>query len=67
MERTRSVARKKNIPWNVREIGADRAWKDENATGRGVTVAVIDSGILPTPALVRALAKKTNGRAKWKG
>ena len=52
--------RRKKIPWNVREIGAEWAWKDENATGLGVTVAVIDSGILPTPALVRALAKKTN-------
>jgi hypothetical protein len=52
--------RRKKIPWNVREIGAERAWEDENATGLGVTVAVIDSGILPTPALVRALAKKTN-------
>jgi hypothetical protein len=45
------------IPWNVREIGAELAWKEENATGRGVTVAVIDSGILPTPSLIRALAK----------
>ena len=45
------------IPWNVREIGAEMAWKEENATGRGVTVAVIDSGILPTPSLIRALAK----------
>ena len=45
------------IPWNVREIGAEMAWKEENATGRGVTVAVIDSGILPTPSLIRTLAK----------
>ncbi len=45
------------IPWNVREIGAELAWKEENATGRGVIVAVIDSGILPTPSLIRALAK----------
>ena len=45
------------IPWNVREIGAELAWKEENATGRGVTVAVIDSGILPTPSLIRALTK----------
>ena len=45
------------IPWNVREIGAEMAWKEENATGRGVTVAVIDTGILPTPSLIRALAK----------
>jgi len=45
------------IPWNVREIGAELAWKEENATGRGVTVAVIDTGILPTPSLIGALAK----------
>ena len=45
------------IPWNVREIGAEMAWKEENATGRGVTVAVIDTGILPAPSLIRALAK----------
>lgn len=45
------------VPWNVREIGAELAWKEENATGRGVTIAVIDSGVLPTPSLIRALAK----------
>ena len=45
------------IPWSVREIGAEMAWKEENATGRGVTVAVIDTGILPAPSLSRALAK----------
>ena len=28
------------IPWNVREIGAEMAWTEENATGRDVTVAV---------------------------
>ena len=46
-----------SIPWNVREIGADLAWKEENATGRGVKVAVIDTGIVPAPALIHALAK----------
>ena len=45
------------IPWNVREIGAEMAWREENATGRDVTVAVIDTGILPVPSLIRALAK----------
>ena len=45
------------IPWNVREIGAEMAWAEENATGRDVTVAVIDTGILPAPSLIRALAK----------
>jgi subtilisin family serine protease len=46
-----------SIPWNVREIGADLAWKDVNATGRGVRIAVIDTGIVPAPALIHALAK----------
>ena len=45
------------IPWNVREIRAEMAWREENATGRDVTVAVIDTGILPAPSLIRALAK----------
>lgn len=46
-----------SIPWNVREIGANLAWKDVNATGRGVKIAVIDTGIVPAPALIHALAK----------
>ena len=33
---------------------------EENATGRDVTVAVIDTGILPVPSLIRALAKNPN-------
>ena len=46
-----------SIPWNVREIGADLAWEDVNATGQGVKVAVIDTGIVPAPALIHALAQ----------
>jgi serine protease AprX len=34
-----------------REVGADRAWR-AGLTGRGVTVAVLDSGIAPDPDLV---------------
>ena len=45
------------IPWNVRAIGAQATWKEENATGRGVKVAVIDTGIVSTPSLIHALAK----------
>ena len=45
------------IPWNVREIGAQEVWKEENATGQGVKVAVIDTGIISTPALIHALAQ----------
>ena len=55
------------ISWNVREIGAVKAWNEENATGRGVTVAVIDSGILPTPSLIRALAKNPKEELNGKG
>ena len=47
------------IPWNVKEIGAQAAWNEENATGRGVKVAVIDTGILSTPSLIHALAKNS--------
>ena len=45
------------IPWNVREIGAEAAWNEENATGKGIKVAIIDSGIVSTPSLIHALAK----------
>ncbi len=56
-KKTIESSKAKKISWNVREIGAVKAWNEENATGRGVTVAVIDSGILPTPPLIHALAK----------
>jgi len=46
-----------SIPWNVQEIGAQAAWKEENATGQGVKVAVIDTGIISTPSLIHALVK----------
>ena len=45
------------IPWNLEGIKAPEAWRKEKAFGQGVTVAVIDSGILPTPALAHALRK----------
>ena len=47
------------IPWNIEEIGAQAAWKEENATGQGVKVAVIDTGIISTPSLIHALAKNS--------
>ncbi len=34
----------KKIPWNIKEIGADRVWKEFRITGEGVTVAMFDSG-----------------------
>lgn len=54
------------VPWNLKRIGADRVWSGdfgENAkestgyTGRGVVVAVLDSGMMSIPALTSALWK----------
>ena len=46
-----------DIPWNLQRIGADRAWSEQNVTGRGVVVAVLDSGLMSIPALTRSLWK----------
>ena len=35
---------KKTIPWNVKEIHADRVWSELKVTGEGATVAMFDSG-----------------------
>jgi hypothetical protein len=46
------------VPWNLQRIQADAAWKEEKITGKGVVVAVCDSGLMYTcPSLVRALWK----------
>ena len=54
------------IPWNLKRIQADAAWGQEKATGRGVVVALCDTGLMTAPALVRALwrnpKEKLNGR-----
>lgn len=53
------------IPWNLQAIGADAAWR-EGATGRGVVVALMDSGLMVAPSLTRALwknpAESLNGK-----
>ena len=49
-----SGSNKPKIPWNVQAIKADEAWKS-GGRGQGVTVAVIDSGIIPTNSLAQAL------------
>ncbi|SVE41266.1 uncharacterized protein METZ01_LOCUS494120, partial [marine metagenome] len=43
--------------WNLEAIKVPEAWRKERVFGQGVKVAVIDSGILPTPALVATLWK----------
>ncbi|MBT5377921.1 MAG: S8 family serine peptidase [Opitutae bacterium] len=50
----KSNAQKPKIPWNVQAINAEQAWRS-GARGQGVTVAVIDSGIIPTTSLAKAL------------
>lgn len=45
------------IPWNVQRIQADAVWKEEKVTGKGVVVALCDSGIMIAPSLMRALWK----------
>ena len=48
------------IPWNVKAIKATEVWRQEGAFGPGVTVSVIDSGILSTPSLATALWQNPN-------
>ncbi len=33
-----------NVNWNIRQISADEVW-EENITGRGVVIAVLDTGV----------------------
>lgn len=42
------------IPWNLQSIRADKAWQ-LGATGKGVTIAMLDSGVLCFEPLVQAL------------
>jgi len=40
------------ICWNIRQIGADRVWRDFGVTGHGIVVASMDTGVRYThPAL----------------
>ncbi len=42
------------IPWNVQRIQAPKVWK-RGHLGQGIVVALLDSGLLPTESLTRAL------------
>jgi subtilisin family serine protease len=33
------------VCWNIRQIGADRVWRDFGVTGRGIVVGSIDTGV----------------------
>ena len=60
-EKPASVPKKNaRIPWNLKAIKVPEVWRQEGAFGQGVTVAVIDSGILPTPSLATALWQNPN-------
>jgi subtilisin family serine protease len=52
------IAKDLTIPWNIKRIKADRAWP--LATGKGVVIALCDTGLMVTPALTRALWKNPN-------
>ena len=43
------------IPWNVERVKADQAWTKEQATGKGIVIALCDSGLMITPSLTAAL------------
>ena len=42
-------------PWNLKRIQADQVWKKEQVTGKGIIIALLDSGIFVTPSLITAL------------
>ncbi|MHC4777701.1 MAG: S8 family serine peptidase [Planctomycetota bacterium] len=35
----------KKIPWNLKEIGAEKVWTELKITGEGVVVAMLDAGV----------------------
>lgn len=43
------------IPWNLKRIQADVAGEGEKATGKGVVIALCDTGLMVAPPLARAL------------
>ncbi|MEZ5962214.1 MAG: S8 family serine peptidase [Planctomycetota bacterium] len=53
------------VPWNVQRVRADKAW-DAGALGQGVVVALLDTGVLPVPALLDALWRNPQETANGK-
>ncbi|MCA8952658.1 MAG: S8 family serine peptidase [Planctomycetes bacterium] len=49
------------VPWNLQAVHADRAWA-LGATGQGVTVALLDSGLLATEPVAHALWQNPSER-----
>jgi hypothetical protein len=54
------------VPWNLAALHADQAWTTEDTTGRGIVIALNDTGLLFAPALTEALWRNSkedfNGR-----
>lgn len=44
VERTPFTTLGKTVPWNLRDIGAERCWTEAGITGEGTLVAMLDSG-----------------------
>lgn len=45
------------VPWNLKAVGADRAWDRHKVTGKGIVVAVLDDGMMAVPTLTPSLWK----------
>ncbi|MGE3807743.1 MAG: S8 family serine peptidase, partial [Gemmataceae bacterium] len=51
----RPLGKELEIPWNLKQLQADQVWTKEKITGKGVVVAVADTGLLMIPPLMQAL------------
>ncbi len=49
---------KQQIPWGIKRVEADSAWK--KTTGKGVKVAVVDSGIAKHEDLIKNIRGEFN-------
>lgn len=55
-----------DVPWNLKQLQADQVWAKEKVAGKGVLVAVADSGLLTIPPLLRALWRNPNEQLNGK-